>query len=920
MIHSLGFHIWHAKMIKGKTLTDCQSVVDYHAFLGPMENDAKTFASSGVFAGHLKPLTHITLPESAYQEIVTQIFAGVNWTQLVLATVAPVVTAPKVVSLAQFYENYLRPIEADGDRRTREAVESTVGRMSKLVSDPNTCPNARIAGLVVGRVQSGKTRNYIGFMLRAIADGWNVIIALTSDNTALAKQTRDRIYGSGTGDEPMGDLIAAGVTAANCAELDFRTPKVGLPTASALQSGTPYFYFGVAMKEKASLARVHKWFEDNAAYHGQMRVLVIDDEADNATPDSKAGANDDKFTSDDVDELVEGIHDEDEKYDLLADWVEALAATNLPDKDDTSPAGKVCNKLRDTLKAGATKPTMDKVLANAKFKNLLGLRQVLDAQGNVVDLAALAAEFFCETKGGTARARKNFPKLLQYVCDVSITRSQINNQINRLVDKASGSTSFTYAFPSCAYIGYTATPYACILNERPDETEIYPAFIRSLDKSPQYFGLDAIFGQDVKKKNDPAFKPAHMPIVRDITQDDLFHILHPLQGVKDAPKSHNDKKKLQPLAKIDDNLEYVIKGGSKKGWDSMRVALAWAVCTAGARRHARLNPKAGKSVSDKLEARWTTMLVNISQKQAVHEKIQEWLKKFFAHTCRDAASKAKFMAYCKTVWQRESAAFKKAEFDRLFNTSANAEENYGQIEDYPTWATIKSDVEYFIDGAANGHRVHVIVINCKNKKSTADQDQYNQVDGAPKWPDDQLWIVSGGNTISRGLTLLGLTASYFDRVRKTVAVDTMTQMGRWFGYRRGYELLPRLWLTPDTVEEMKKTAVLEARMHDSIKDNFDAEFSPADTSHYQLVYSFGRRLSGRARAQRDLTIGLGTIATTGQFSLKRANVDLAWDKTCKFIKSKLGEPKTRDPNVYAYPKPALWQGVDKQDILDYLVC
>ena len=76
MVQSLGFYIWHAKMIKGKSLNECQSAMDYHLFLAPMENDTKQFASSGVFAGRLKPLSHITLPEAAYQEIVVQIFNG----------------------------------------------------------------------------------------------------------------------------------------------------------------------------------------------------------------------------------------------------------------------------------------------------------------------------------------------------------------------------------------------------------------------------------------------------------------------------------------------------------------------------------------------------------------------------------------------------------------------------------------------------------------------------------------------------------------------------------------------------------------------------------------------------------------------------------------------------------------------------
>jgi hypothetical protein len=65
----------------------------------------------------------------------------------------------------------------------------------------------------------------------------------------------------------------------------------------------------------------------------------------------------------------------------------------------------------------------------------------------------------------------------------------------------------------------------------------------------------------------------------------------------------------------------------------------------------------------------------------------------------------------------------------------------------------------------------------------------------PKKDDPKVFIAVGGNTLSRGLTLEGLVVSYFIRVAG--AYDTLLQMGRWFGYRRKYEDLPRLWMTDE---------------------------------------------------------------------------------------------------------------------------
>lgn len=58
-------------------------------------------------------------------------------------------------------------------------------------------------------------------------------------------------------------------------------------------------------------------------------------------------------------------------------------------------------------------------------------------------------------------------------------------------------------------------------------------------------------------------------------------------------------------------------------------------------------------------------------------------------------------------------------------------------------------------------------------------------------------IAVGGFSLSRGLTLEGLTVSYF--LRNSMMYDTLMQMGRWFGYRSGYEDLCRVWMPAEGV-------------------------------------------------------------------------------------------------------------------------
>lgn len=58
-------------------------------------------------------------------------------------------------------------------------------------------------------------------------------------------------------------------------------------------------------------------------------------------------------------------------------------------------------------------------------------------------------------------------------------------------------------------------------------------------------------------------------------------------------------------------------------------------------------------------------------------------------------------------------------------------------------------------------------------------------------------IAVGGLSLSRGLTIEGLCMSYM--YRNTRMYDTLMQMGRWFGYRPGFEDLCRVYLSQDSI-------------------------------------------------------------------------------------------------------------------------
>ncbi|MGV0410939.1 Z1 domain-containing protein [Corynebacterium marquesiae] len=90
----------------------------------------------------------------------------------------------------------------------------------------------------------------------------------------------------------------------------------------------------------------------------------------------------------------------------------------------------------------------------------------------------------------------------------------------------------------------------------------------------------------------------------------------------------------------------------------------------------------------------------------------------------------------------------------------------------------------------------------------------------------QTVIAIGGNTLSRGLTLEGLVSSYF--VRRASAYDTLLQMGRWFGFRNGYQDLPRIWMPDELRDWFHDLATVEAELREELDVYIQERTSPME--------------------------------------------------------------------------------------------
>ncbi len=93
--------------------------------------------------------------------------------------------------------------------------------------------------------------------------------------------------------------------------------------------------------------------------------------------------------------------------------------------------------------------------------------------------------------------------------------------------------------------------------------------------------------------------------------------------------------------------------------------------------------------------------------------------------------------------------------------------------------------------------------------------------------DEGLSVIAvGGNKLSRGLTLEGLTVSYY--LRAAGAHDTLMQMGRWFGYKQEYEDLCRIFTTGRLFDAFRGVAEANRELADEFIDMAKLGQTPED--------------------------------------------------------------------------------------------
>jgi hypothetical protein len=382
---------------------------------------------------------------------------------------------------------------------------------------------------------------------------------------------------------------------------------------------------------------------------------------------------------------------------------------------------------------------------------------------------------------------KNLPLL---VIDDEADNGSINISKNYVSGINACVRSLLKLFDQSAYIGYTATPYANIFipqNNKEDSKgidysfenipialggDIFPRnFIVNIPPPSNYFGPEQLFGFGKTKNINSEVKPVK-----------LYRIVDDYESyIKDAHKRTDPiPKKLPP------SLNYAIK--------------CFFLSCAARRSRGQVNVH-------------NSMLVHVSRFIDWQDKIADLV----LNEVKDLAWKIEKKDIetrneLEKIWVDEYIKVtKEIQQNPSVNDHAIKEVEWSEIYENLYAAIAKIEVR-----AIHGD-TRIDRLKHKNIKPL---DYYDQKDSGLSV------IAIGGNKLSRGLTLEGLTISYFLRASKMY--DTLMQMGRWFGYRPGYLDLCRLFTSEELIEWYQHITIATDEMRYEFDRMIDLRKTPAD--------------------------------------------------------------------------------------------
>ena len=320
--------------------------------------------------------------------------------------------------------------------------------------------------------------------------------------------------------------------------------------------------------------------------------------------------------------------------------------------------------------------------------------------------------------------------------------TKINSQIRKILN----------LFSNASYVGYTATPFANIFID-PDSKDLIYSYKKRREKKESKEKVTEIISEDLKSRD---LFPRHFIVG-----------LEPPDNYFGPQKLFGSTSEIEDtVLKITDNENYITLDPKIHNRyfnpdvpPSLREAI---ICF--------FISDAIKNLRGLFKKSDSSMMINVSRFTDVQTKLKDKVKDIK----KSITNKISTYSGLKRSLRIDGLK----EIENIFY------KYYGELN--IQWEDVnRSLLETY-------SRVDLMEIN----QRSPDVLKYSDED------DDNppvSYIVIGGFSLSRGITLKGLTISYI--LRNSLMYDTLLQMGRWFGYRDGYQDICRIWMKEDMQED-----------------------------------------------------------------------------------------------------------------------
>lgn len=382
--------------------------------------------------------------------------------------------------------------------------------------------------------------------------------------------------------------------------------------------------------------------------------------------------------------------------------------------------------------------------------------------------------------------------------------TKINMEIRALLD----------LFSIRSYLGYTATPFANVLQDR-NET---PDKMFSIAKSGQNFDFSMISNLFPEDFIDLLYPPSNYIGIKhffDTKEEDLSKKINKIESLIADPindylgsfpprvfisdgsptflKTKNEDKELEKSnpsrsAKQSDIYPTILPESLKESVQCFILSIAIRL----SRRPEMIN-------SDLYQPHHS-MLIHISRfglwQNRTKDLIDEYLngpkgdvgKGLFSHIKNDKGNSDTYVEL-ERIWNKY--------YYYIINNIKNLVPS-GYEDDFMVPKDFKADIVSLLPEAIRS--IEVKAINSITKDTL-----FYPKKNDPNFTEKK-YIAIGGNRLSRGFTLEGLTINYF--LRGTENADTLMQMGRWFGYRPGFLDCCKLFTNIEAIEKFNEASLI----------------------------------------------------------------------------------------------------------------